>query len=801
MRSRLSTPAVLLYLLSAILLFNLVARADDDTDADDEYEEHARVLRVSLLKGEVSLKRAGDEEWTRAQLNTPLVEGDLLATGRDSRLEIQANARNFIRVGPDSALKVVTLRDEGIALSLSEGTATLRLARFDKDKEYFELDAPGTTVAAEKTGLYRVDANRGGVNVTVRGDGRARIYSQTSGFVLRDNRTARLLYDQSTEGDSTEGDWEVGAAAQPDEWDSWNDERERFLASRLRYEGRERYYDADVYGAEELDLYGEWVNTNDYGYVWRPHTTVVNNYNDWAPYRYGHWDWCPPYGWTWIPDEEWGWAPYHYGRWVQVNNQWCWAPHGYGYNYRRARWRPALVAFVTIDFGSERRVCWYPLTHGQRDPRGRWSTRRDDHFDPRRPGDGGRRHHINPALLRAVSSCPERDFGNWRLRARRADDNLAQRALASEPVRGRLPFAHGDGSRFGSRTGGGANGNRTRGADGRDVLVINRPSPGTPPAPWRERPTGAAARTPGVPLDNELRRTRIFNNREPRIFNNRGPRIPFPSAAGGDNTQGGSQGVDSNTGAVERPGVRRRTPADPNDGNGGNTGSGGNDDDNNGRNAPWRGRRSRPAPRDGTNPVVPNLNDEPEPRRRNREDGEDPRTRRTNPVRPHVEQPPVEPGGEERPTDNNSKPAPVYRPQPRIRPRDEGERAQPPPARREEPRREEPPARREEPRREEPPSYRPEPRQPRESQPPRNDPPPRREPPPQRQEPPQQEAPRQEPRHEQPRQEPPRQEPPRQEAPRQEAPRQESPRQESPRHDSPQRERTQRDAPPARRRR
>src|SRR5947209_15475794 len=159
-------------------------------------------------------------------------------------LEIQADSRNFIRVGENSVLKIITLRDEGIALSLSEGTATVRLSRFDRDKEYFEVDAPNTTVAAEKTGQYRIDVDaQGGVSVTVREDGRARIYSETSGFELRNNRTARFAL-----GDGGEGDWELGAAAQFDEWDGWNDERERYLASNLRYEGRERYYDADVYG-------------------------------------------------------------------------------------------------------------------------------------------------------------------------------------------------------------------------------------------------------------------------------------------------------------------------------------------------------------------------------------------------------------------------------------------------------------------------------------------------------------------------------------------------------------------------
>ena len=402
MRTRHSLPVALLYLLSALLLLTTTARADDDTNYEDEYEEHARVLRVSLLKGEVSLKRAAGIEWETARLNTPLVEGDTLATGRDSRLEIQADSRNFVRVGENSVLKVVTLRDEGIALSLSEGTATVRLSRFDRDKEYFEVDAPKTTVAAERTGQYRVDVDaQGGVSVTVREDGRARIYSENSGFELRNNRTARFALN-----DGGEGDWELGSAAQVDEWDYWNDERERYIASHLKYEGRERYYDPEVYGAEELDLYGDWVYTRDYGYIWRPSVTVINNYNDWAPYRYGHWDWCEPYGWTWIADEPWGWAPYHYGRWVYVNNYWCWAPRGYGYRYRRAWWRPALVTFVSIDFGRERHVCWYPLTYGQRDPRGRWWSRRFDPLTPLRRGEVDNLRRANPALLRAVTFAP-----------------------------------------------------------------------------------------------------------------------------------------------------------------------------------------------------------------------------------------------------------------------------------------------------------------------------------------------------------------------------------------------------------
>ena len=739
MRSRLSAPTALLFLLSTLLLLHTAARAAEDTYSDDEYEERARVLRISLLKGEVSLKRAGNDEWEDARLNAPLVEGDVLSTGRDARLEVQVDARNFLRVGPDSVIRVVTLRDEGIALSLSEGTATFRLARFDKDKEYFELDAPGTTVAAERTGQYRVDVERdGGVRVTVREDGRARIYSQNSGFVLRHNRTARLAPDGSGESD-----WEFTAAAGFDEWDSWNDERERYLAARLRHDGRDRYYDSDVYGAEELDAYGDWDYHRDYGYIWRPHTTSVNVYNDWAPYRYGRWVWCPPYGWTWVAEEPWGWAPYHYGRWVYVNNNWCWAPRGYGYRYGRARWRPALVVFVNLDFGRDRHVCWYPLTYGQRDPRGRHWSRGYDRLSPLRGRDLEHLRRSNPHLLRAVSTVPAREFGDRTLRARPAAGDLAQRALTGEPVR--VPVARAD--RGAPRVGAGAGGGAARPtrAQVRDTLTINRPAPVLPPRAVNDRPTGAAARTPGVPLEGELRRTRVFNNREPRVPS-------APDSSGGNNSAGaGPTGGDTGggTGAVERP---RRTP----DTNPGGDSAG-----------PRRTRPTRPSESVEPSPGSPAGDDPVAPRRRARDtDGGDSGEPRIRPARPSVEQPPAE-----RPRDDSSSPVSRPRHEPRIRPRDEEGGGSSAPSRRDEPA-----PRREEsaPRREAPPSY-----SPPERSAPREAPAPRREAPPE----PKREAPRSEPRHEAPRPEP-RQEAPRSE-PRQEAPRQAPPRQESPKQEAP----------------
>src|SRR5229473_2552352 len=86
----------------------------------------------------------------------------------------------------------------------------------------------------------------------------------------------------------------------------------------------------------------------------------------WAPYRYGHWVWVAPWGWTWVEDEPWGFAPFHYGRWAEVGGGWCWVP---GPVVVRPVYAPALVVFVggprfgaSVSFGGGGGgVAWFPL--------------------------------------------------------------------------------------------------------------------------------------------------------------------------------------------------------------------------------------------------------------------------------------------------------------------------------------------------------------------------------------------------------------------------------------------------------
>jgi hypothetical protein len=124
-----------------------------------------------------------------------------------------------------------------------------------------------------------------------------------------------------------------------------------------------RYVSAETTGADALDRYGRWDTLPDTGPVWFP-TSVPG---DWAPYRFGHWDWIEPWGWTWVDDQPWGFAPFHYGRWANIDGRWGWVP---GAVQAHPVYAPALVAFVDTpdapaggpEGGPD--VGWFPLGPG-----------------------------------------------------------------------------------------------------------------------------------------------------------------------------------------------------------------------------------------------------------------------------------------------------------------------------------------------------------------------------------------------------------------------------------------------------
>jgi len=520
----------------------------------------ARVARISFIKGDVQIKRSESQDWEQATLNLPIVEGDEITTATGARLEIQFNRSTHIRLDQNSYLKVLTLMDEGIALSLPQGEASLHADDFDKEKSYIEVDAPGSTIAIQRSGMYRIDTDdqfNSEVRVSVTDGGEARIYSENSGFLLKSGRSARVFINGGNVGE-----WETSDAARyRDEFDSWAIDRDSVIASSLQKAYFDKYYDRDIYGAEDLNDYGEWVYTRSYGYVWRPYRSSVSSYADWSPYRYGQWRWIPPYGWTWINDEPWGWATYHHGRWFFDNGYWYWTPYGQ-YRYSRSWWAPALVVITT--WGGN--ICWYPLPYSYAYYNYNWYYNSQHGWNPRH-GGGGHNGGGGPTPTPTPGPNPPIGINGPGLA------KVKRPPLGTVPPTGVVTVPAGTFSE------------RPRGtrlpplAVATEVLTTTPPDrPGTPILPQNDdvkireqsgvyktqRPkiiataqpikTGAMIRKADAPLDNELRTTRVFGGRSPVV--NSTPPIIAPTGTPSNETP-------RNTGAVDRkPPIRPYEPSE-----------------------------------------------------------------------------------------------------------------------------------------------------------------------------------------------------------------------------------------------
>jgi hypothetical protein len=132
---------------------------------------------------------------------------------------------------------------------------------------------------------------------------------------------------------------------------------------RFEHPRSRAYVSSDGRGYEDLDEYGSWDESPEYGHVWYPREIAA----DWAPYHDGHWAWIDPWGWTWIDDAPWGFTPFHYGRWAYVGSRWGWVP---GPLDVEPIYAPALVAFVGgggfgVDISIGGPIGWFAL--GPRD--------------------------------------------------------------------------------------------------------------------------------------------------------------------------------------------------------------------------------------------------------------------------------------------------------------------------------------------------------------------------------------------------------------------------------------------------
>jgi hypothetical protein len=296
--------------------------------------------RIRLVERGVSLQRADESVAEEALANTPFLPGDRVWTDHRGRAEFQFADGSVLRVDRRSKLDYVAReedrRGDSVILRLFSGSLFLHV-RERNDPADFTIEAPDGVFRTRGRGVYRVDAARGEVELSVyegearfEGTDRIRVRAGERLSVRRGEASGPVAFDRREGDDFAVWDGELEERA-------WAGDVPEYLPDEV-----EPY-------AADLANHGAWYDEAEVGHVWVPYVSA-----GWRPYSNGHWSWTA-FGWTWVPYEPWGWAPFHYGRWGWTNRLgWYWIPG--------RTWGPAWVSWSV----SGDSIGWCALGHRNR---------------------------------------------------------------------------------------------------------------------------------------------------------------------------------------------------------------------------------------------------------------------------------------------------------------------------------------------------------------------------------------------------------------------------------------------------
>jgi Family of unknown function (DUF6600)/FecR protein len=299
---------------------------------------YARIVRLSLVEGSVTVARPGETGQQKAVVNLPLERGYEVESSADGRAEVEFESREVADLAGNSNLTLseLALENGGRITRLAVGRGTASFSAHPARDDSFTVQALDLTLFPVKKSSFRVDVEGGRADVRVF-DGAVEVQSPAG---ARRVKKGHALFEES-------GSIQISANPPADAWDRWVASRNQIETAQLA--STQRYAQAPfTYGLADMAAFGDWYSMPGYGYVWQPWGVPAG----WAPFYNGYWGFFPGFGWTWVSYEPWGWVPYHFGRWAFVPGfGWAWVP-GY-YNY----WCPAPVYW----YQTANWIGWAPL--------------------------------------------------------------------------------------------------------------------------------------------------------------------------------------------------------------------------------------------------------------------------------------------------------------------------------------------------------------------------------------------------------------------------------------------------------
>ena len=309
------------------------------------HPSHARIVRLSLVQGDVRFTRSAQKNdpladqnlaWESAIANLPIRQGYVLSTAHGrAEVEFENGATAYLNENTAVEFYDLSLDDEGARttrLILRQGTASFYVQPARGD--VFSVTGGDFTAQAEIRAAFRMDNYDNGSTIGVE-KGRVIVLAKSQTTALEKGQSLSMRAGEDTSAS-------ISRLPAGDSFDKWVSARSESVTSASN--SALQYVSSPYYSSGFADLYtyGAFVPYAGYGNCWRPFGMGLG----WSPFSAGQWVFDSFQGWTWVSFEPWGWLPYHFGSWVlSPAYGWLWVPGGFGTG-TLSYWRPATAVWV-----------------------------------------------------------------------------------------------------------------------------------------------------------------------------------------------------------------------------------------------------------------------------------------------------------------------------------------------------------------------------------------------------------------------------------------------------------------------
>ena len=159
--------------LAAVAL--LMVGAFTPVRAQDADDLKRGVARISVIDGEVSVRRGDSGDWVAGVINAPLLSDDRISTGPNSRSEVQFDASNVLRIGGTAEVRLTQLEYGRYQMEIAHGTVSYVVVR--PSSINVEVDTPTVSVRPSKQGTYRITVNDAGETQVISRAGEVEVFT------------------------------------------------------------------------------------------------------------------------------------------------------------------------------------------------------------------------------------------------------------------------------------------------------------------------------------------------------------------------------------------------------------------------------------------------------------------------------------------------------------------------------------------------------------------------------------------------------------------------------------------------